>query len=175
MGILDLLKKLVPEGEPFPAMEPRCVRHKYLTIRLPVGWQFLSADPRKFEASGPGGALAEFYVSHISTGPRRLLKAEEVEQRREEIRKIQRMLVGGKSAHEEVLPGGVLWMEAGDTQGENHRLQIALLNPKPRAAEIPSPPSVHVICTMPGASAGAGFSAERFEALRAAVRSLEWN
>ena len=174
MGILDLLKKLMPEGEPPPAMEPQCVRHKYLTIRLPVGWRFLSADPRKFEASGPGGASAEFYISHVYEG-RRLMKAEEVEQRREEIRKIHRMLLGSNSAQEEVLPGGALWMEAGDTQGESQRLQIVVLNPKPRAAEIPSPPSVHVICKMPGASAGGGFSAERFEALRAAVRSLEWN
>lgn len=175
MGVLDFLKKLFPQGEsPLLAMEPQSVRYKYLTLRLPTGWRFTHADGRSFTASGPGSCSAEFFFAVI-TEPYRLLKAHEFEEKRKDIvRLMGKYFLEGKAAGETTLPTGVLWMEATDIQGQNQRLRIALLNPRPRNQEW-LPPMLQVTCTMPGASAGGSLGGERFEALRTALRNAEWN
>lgn len=177
MGVLDFLKKLFPpgDGNPLLAMEPQCVRYKYLTLRLPTGWRFTNADGRSFTASGPGGCAVEFFLAGINAPGGGGVKAEEFENKRKDIvRLMGKYFLESKSAGETILPTGVLWMEATDIQGPNQRLRIALLNPRPRNQEW-VPPMLQVTCTMPGVSAGEGFGAERFEALRSALRSAEWN
>ena len=72
-------------------------------------------------------------------------------------------------------PEGLLWLEAEDVLGQNRRLQIGVLNTRLRNPELVFSPFLYVIYTMPAASAGGSFGAERLEALRSAVRGVEWN
>lgn len=172
MGVVDLLKKIFPPGKnPLLAMEPQCVRYQWFTLRLPAGWRFTEADGRSFKASGPGGCLVDFFLAGLKGG----IKASDFEKNREGlIQLLGKYILEEKSGGETVLPTGVIWMEAADTRGKDKRLRIALLNPKPRNIEW-IPPILQVTCTMPAASAGDAFGAERFEALREALRGAEWN
>lgn len=169
MGILDALKKLIPKGEPPPVMEPQCVRHRFLTVRLPTGWQFTQADERVFAASGPGGCLVQFLLAAINM--RGGAKASEFEEHRKDIvRLVRDYFLESKSAEETIMPTGVMWMEATDVHAKDRRLRIVLLNTRPRNHDW-LPPMLQVTCTMPGGST----TDKRFEELRAALRSVEWN
>ena len=175
MGVVDFLKKIFPPGKnPLLAMEPQCVRYQWLTLRLPAGWRFTEADGRSFKASGPGGCSVDFFLSGISDGDEALRASKFEKKRKGLIQLLGKHFLEGKSGGETVLPTGVIWMEAADTRGKDKRLRIALLYPKPRNSEW-VPPILQVTCTMPAASAGDAFGAERFEALREALRSAEWN
>lgn len=179
MGILDFLKKVFPPGEsPLLAMEPQCVRYQWLTLRLPAGWRFTQADGRGFTASGPGSCSAEFFFANVIKGARergQRLRAQEFENERKNLVQLMgKHFLEGKSGGETILPTGVVWMEATDAQGQGKRLRIALLNPRPRNQEW-IPPMLQVTCTIPGGPSSEGLGADRFDALRAALRSIEWN
>lgn len=174
MGVVDFLKKIFPPGKnPLLAMEPQCVRYQWLTLRLPADWRFTQADGRSCKASGPGGCSAEFFIVPAFN---RYVDVQKVERNRAHFAKIMRNYIfKSRVAVETILPTGLLWMEASDIQGQEERLQIALFNPQSRNPEFLQPTSLQVTCTMRRASAGAAFSAERFEQLRGALRSIEWN
>jgi len=176
MGLLDFLKKLSPPAPPVNnptlAMEPQCVRHRWFTLRLPLGWRFTEADGFRATASGPGGCSADFFLAIINK--EKALEPEEFEQNRKVF--VQLMGAGhldGKTGGETMLPTGVAWMETIDTYRQKRRLRIALLNTRPRNREL-SPAILQVTCTIPEAAADDGFGAERFEVLRTALRSIEW-
>jgi len=179
MGILDWLKEQLHPPSDVLAMEPQCLRHRVLTVRLPVGWQFTRADSWRFTATGPGGCSAEFTLRRIVSGGTAEnqihMKANEVEGHRQEIIQMLRDQFLKGDVKEMKAPEGVLWLEQSDVEGQNSRLLIAILNSKPRDPEIGPPPIIHIVCTAPGGAAGGGFTAERFDALRSAMRSAEWN
>ena len=176
MGIADFLKKLFPPGKnPLLALEPQCLRHVFLTLRLPQGWQFTGHnDSRMFKATGPGGAAAELSIAPAFN---QRVEAKNAEQNRAQFVKVMRDHVfKGRKPSEEVLSTGVLWMEAKDVQGGNERLEVVLFHPQSRSPErLGQPTRLQITCTLPQGSADAAFRAERFEALRAALRAVEWN
>jgi hypothetical protein len=179
MGLSDFLKKLFPPGEsPLLSMEPQCVRYQWLTLRLPAGWRFTQADGRSFTASGPRGYSVGFFFANVIKGAHergQRLRAQEFENERKNlVQLMSKHFLEGKSSGEAILPNGVVWMEATDAQGQGKRLRIALLNPRPRTEEW-IPPMLQVTCTIPSGSSSVGLAADRFEALRAALRSIEWN
>jgi len=173
MGLLDILKKLSPPaGNPTLAMEPQCVRHKWFTLRLPLGWRFTQADGFNATASGPGGCSVDFFLAIINKA--KGLEPDGFEQNRKVF--VQLMGAGhldGKTEGETILPTGVAWMETVDTYRQKRRLRIALLDTRPRNQEL-SPAILQVTCAIPEATADDGFGAERFEVLRTALRSIEW-
>ena len=175
MGILDALKKLFP-SEPAPPWDPQCVRDTMLTIRLPLGWRFTKVEPRQFAATGPGCSLSFVYFGGLNAGTSkdpRYLKPQEAGANRSDILKLVRMIF--KVDPKEIQgPDGVMWLEAADDQGKNKRLQIALLNTRPRDPSIVGVPILHVTCTVPSTAAG-DVSSQRFEVVRSVLRTAEWN
>ncbi|HET9405533.1 MAG TPA: hypothetical protein VFO57_13215 [Burkholderiales bacterium] len=179
MGLSDFLKKLFPPGEsPLLSMDPQCVRYQWLTLRLPAGWRFTQADGRSFSASGPGSCSVAFFFANVVKGAHKSgqrLRAQEFEDERKNLVQLMgKYFLEGKSGGETILPTGIVWMEATDTQGQGKRLRIALLNPRPRNQEW-IPPMLQVTCTTPGGSSRESLGADQFEALRAALRGIEWN
>ena len=175
MGVIDFLKKMFPPGKnPLISMEPQCVRYEWLTLRLPAGWRFTEADGRGFKASGPGGCVVDGHLARVTLGSEKIRTADFEKKRKVVVQFLHKYVLEGKSRGETILPTGEIWMEATDTRGRDKRLRIALFNPKPRNAEW-IPPTLQVTCTMPASSAGDSFSAERFQALRDALVSAEWN
>jgi hypothetical protein len=181
MGLINWLKKYFPDPpSDVLSMEPQCLRHRVLTVRLPTGWQFTHADSWRFSATGPDGCSVQCDFRRVITGGTDLhnytyMKAEEIgRQRQELIQTLQKYVLGG-SANEVKAPDNILWLERSDVEGQRARLQIAVLNSALRDREIGPPPVLHIVCTAPSGSSGGAFSADRFNALRSAVRSAEWN
>ena len=175
MGLSAFLKKLFPPGEnPLRSMEPQCIQYRWVTVRLPLGWQFTKAEGLSFTASGPGPCEATFFLAAVNSGRRPFMAADFEKERKKLITLMGTYALEGKAGPETVLPNGVVWMEATDTHKGSPRLRVALVNPRPRN-EDRIPPMLQVTCTMPAGSTAGGLTAERFEALRAALRSAEWN
>jgi hypothetical protein len=51
MGLLDVLKKLLPREHPLP-WDAQSVRPPFLTVRLPSGWRFTEANWSRARAVG---------------------------------------------------------------------------------------------------------------------------
>jgi hypothetical protein len=169
MGFGDFLKNLFPQGEnPLQAMEPQCLRYRWVTLRLPTGWRFTQADGRSFRITGPGDCLVDGFFSDVSRG-RHYVMARDFDQKRDEIVELaSKHFLEGKSLRPEVLPAGALWLEAADTKADRQRLRIVLINPRPHNQER-LPPMLLVTCTASGAPSDA------FRALRDSLRSAQWN
>lgn len=165
MGLLDAFKKLIPKSEPLP-WDPQEIRHPEFTLRLPEGWRFTMADFREARASGPADQKVEFRFSFQEqpsltpeSGPE-LLK-----------------LMGKLVLHDAqlnarpiqaTLPNGLLWTEASEAKGaEQHFVVYVMKMREQRTAQI-------VMRTIYPVS-GSGFVSERLEALRGALRAVEWN
>jgi hypothetical protein len=171
MGAISFLKNLLSAGEPpLQAMEPRCVRYEWFTMRLPPGWQFTRAGNRGFAVSGPGGFMSEVTFWHV-----RGFKIAEFDKHRKVIVQIMQRCVESRSAKESALglPAGVLWMEASDVQAKNHVLRIALFNSRPRNQDPLPPPILQVTVKVTGSSPGS--DAEPLDQVRSALRGIEWN
>ncbi|MGQ0509363.1 MAG: hypothetical protein ACT4P9_02010 [Betaproteobacteria bacterium] len=164
MGLFDVFKKLVPKSEPVP-WDPQEIRHSDFTLRLPEGWQFTEADWLEARASGPSGQVVEFRFAFQAqpnltpeSGPKLL--------------KLMRLLVqhdAGLNAEpkQATLPNGVLWTEASEAKGAEHHFVVYVLKLREkRTAQI-------FLRTIYPASGG-GFVAERLEALRGALRAVQW-
>lgn len=155
MGTLEGLKRLFEPGKPPFTVEPQCLRHVALTLRLPAGWQFTKNDGRNFSAAGPAGASAVFLVTSVNEP----LSKYPPDEMRTMISKLVRDYVLRKQAVEEkVLPSGVLWFEA--------KGRIVTFNLRPRDPQILRAFGLDV--TWEG-------GAETAEAVRGALRSVEWN
>jgi len=165
MGLLDAFKKLIPKSEPLP-WDPQEIRHPEFTLRLPEGWRFTMADYLDAQASGPADQKVEFHFSFqeqpnltLESGP--------------ELLRLGSMLVqhdAGLKAKpvQATLPNGVLWTEASEAKGaEQHFVVYVLKMREKRTAQI-------VMRTIYPVS-GSGFVSERLEALRGALRAVEWN
>jgi hypothetical protein len=165
MGLFDVFKKLIPKSEPVP-WDPQEIRHSDFKLRLPEGWRFTKADWLEAEASGPADQKAEFRFSFQEqpnltpeSGPKLL--------------KLMGMLVlhdaklNAKPA-QATLPNGVLWTEASEAKGaEQHFVVYVMKLREKRTAQI----CLRTIYPV----SGSGFVAERLEALRGALRAVEWN
>src|SRR3954453_21256309 len=158
MGVLDFLKKLFPPGEnPMLGMEPQCVRFRWLTLRLPPGWRFTEADGMNFKAAGPGDCAVDGFLAGVHGSG----KAGDLVRLMSE-----HFFRKGSAPAETVLAHGVVWLEAVEGRGKEKTLRLALIKPKPGEGGR-LPPVLQVTCTLPGTSAA--------EALRAALRSAQWN
>jgi hypothetical protein len=153
VGLIDWLKErfAAPPSDVL-SMEPQCLRHRVLTLRLPAGWQFTHADSFRFSATGPGGCSVKSEFRRLITGGTDVhnfvyMESEEVDKRREEIiRFVEEWNLGGK-ANAVKAPEGILWIERSDVEGQNARLQIAVLNFKLRDPNIGPPPMLHIVIT----------------------------
>lgn len=175
MGFLDLLKGLLPKT---PEWDSGSVRHQLLTLRLPTGWQFTRVYPNEFSATGPGGTSLRVTFLPLNkwwSDVTEHLRPHETFSARDEILEVSGKIF--KSEPKEGKgPDGILWLEASDFQDNKMRLQIGVVNAKPRDPALANRAVlVHVTCTVPATSTGQGFSAERFDAVRAVVRAAEWN
>jgi hypothetical protein len=170
MGFLDFLKDLFPPGEnPLRGMEPQCIHYKWVTLRLPAGWRFAQADGRSFKVIGPGDCSVDCLFSGLLHDDHNI-RARDFEKKYKKgiVQSTSKYFLESKSVRDEILPTGVLWLEATDLKGQTQQLRIALLNPRPQNMEW-LPPVLLVTCMMPGTPN------ERFEVLRNALRSAEWN
>lgn len=163
MGLLDALKGLLPKGEAFP-WDPESVRHPKFTLRLPEGWRFTRADWGRATAAGPAGQAAELYYStrgsNAAATPEKML-----ELMRGLVRHDARFKT---SPTQSILPNGVLWTEASETQGANQHFVVYL------ARLLPALMIQVCLRTAVPATSGA-LGAERLEMLRGALRSVEWH
>ena len=164
MGLLDALKKLIPENKPPFTVEPQCLTDAVVTIRAPAGWQISHVDNYNFRVSGPGGCTAELFITRTN----QVLDRTQVEKNRVALSKLVRGYILKGKAEETLLPGGVLWFES--TEGE--MLHIVAFNLQPRSPEIRTSPGVDLKCKLPE---NEPFRAERCEALRGMLRSAEWH
>jgi hypothetical protein len=182
MGILDVLSKRILDvltkrlwGKPeyVPVWDPQCVRHKLLTLRLPTGWRFTQVEQMEFAASGPDCTVSFRFVIQTPMGIHRVFTPEDVRAAsRSQVMSVVRAIFNS-DAKEVQAPEGFLWFEAVDTQGKNKRLQIALLNTKPRSA-FAGVFVFHVTCSVPSTAMG-DLTAQRFEAVRWTLRAAEWS
>jgi hypothetical protein len=165
MGLFDAFKKLIPKSEPLP-WDPREIRHPEFKLRLPEGWRFTMADFREAQASGPSEQKVEFHFSFLAqpnltpeSGP--------------ELLKLMAKLVLHDAQlkakpTQATLPNGVLWTEASEAKGaEQHFVVYVIKMGDKRTAQV----RLRTIYPV----SGSGFVAERLEALRGALRAVEWN
>jgi hypothetical protein len=165
MGLFDVFKKLVPRSEPLP-WDPQEIRHPEFKLRLPEGWRFTAADYREAQASGPADQKAEFHFAFQAqpnltpeSGP--------------ELQRLMGMLVKhdaqlNAKPIQSTLPGGVLWTEASEAKGTEQHFVVYVMKLRDRSTAQICLRTIYPV-------SGSGFVAERLEALRGALRAVEWN
>lgn len=173
MGLLDVLKKLVPKSEP---LDPHVLRHELFTLRLPDGWRFTRDDGRTVAAVGPANQAATFYFNWGAEGVP--ATAQEIERARPKMLELLGMLVKADARFKatpvkNVLPSGVLWIEASEVQGAEQQFVIYMANPQPRKPQRPAMLIQISLRTSVPVSSGA-LGAERLETLRGVLRNVEW-
>lgn len=173
MGIKEFLtKRLWGEPEYVPTWDPQCLRHKLVTIRLPTGWRFTQVEQLEFAATGPDCTVSFRFIVGFPSVEVRNFRPEEVEANRSQASKLVRAIFNA-DAKEMQGPEGFLWLEAVDAQRKSKRLQIALLNTKPRPA-FADAFILHVTCAVPSVTP-ADVSSQRFDVVRSVLRAAEWS
>jgi len=176
MGIKEFLsKRLWGKPDYVPTWDPQCIRHKLVTIRLPAGWQFTKVEQLEFTATGPDCTVSFRFVVASGRGTR-APRPEELAAKPGDAAKLVSFIFNAE-AKEVARPEGFLWLEAVDVSRKNKRLQIALVNTKPRA-EFAGYFSAglfvfHVTCVVPS-TASDEVSFRRFDSIRSILRAAEW-
>lgn len=166
MGLFDALKKLLlPKSEPLP-WDPQEIRHPAFKLRLPEGWRFTMADYRDAQASGPADQKVEFgFAFHEQPH----LTPEAVT----ELFELGDLLVErdaglrAKPIHA-TLPNGVSWTEASEAKGAEQHFVVYVMKLRGKYVSQIRLRTIYPV-------SGSGFVSERLEALRGALRALEWN
>jgi len=179
MGLSDWFKKLFEPPNFVSKEEPHCLRHYVLTLRLPAGWQFTVPSSDQFTATGPGGCSASCVFGRVWTSGTQdnpsYMSAKEMRGRRPEFIKLLQNWFKGGGAVEVKSADNILWLERSKADAQSALLEMAIVNYAPRDPVLDPPWVLRIDCTAPAGAGGGTFVADRFDALRTALQSAEWN